>query len=461
MIGLHFWITQYPILFVVSALLMGFVLGALISGWLSKYQQRRQHKAPASTQNARVTQSCPPCNQHVTLLDELSQALNTTLNYKRVLELALDVAIQALTPKGHPAVQMVCAVLLFDNQGDLRVASARRFTPADIRVIIRANTGAVARAVDQRHPLLVQDPAQDTELRKIIALHSTRSVYLYPLFTGIDVYGLLLYAHPTADFFTQERIDLLEFIGKQATTAIQNARLYNDLEREKLRLTEVEEEARKKLARDLHDGPAQTIAAIAMRINFIRQLMVKDPEAAAEELAKIENLARHTTREIRHLLFTLRPLVLETAGLGAALQDMAEKIKQLYNQNVNIEVDSRVVEQLDSSQQVTAFAIAEEAVNNARKHANANHIWVRLKFIRSDIALLEIADDGKGFDLGTISDNYEYRGSLGMINMRERAELINGHLEIHTAEGEGTTIRLWIPLSDSAAERLRRGRLSN
>jgi len=140
---------------------------------------------------------------------------------------------------------------------------------------------------------------------------------------------------------------------------------------------------------------------------------------------------------------------------------MAEKINQLYNQNVMTEIDPRAVEQLDTNQQAVAFAIAEEALNNARKHANASHIWVRLKLIRDDIALLEIEDDGAGFNMGTINDSYEYRGSLGMLNMRERAELIKGHLEIYAAEGEGTTIRLWIPLSDSAAERLRQGRLSN
>ncbi len=461
MSGLLSWITQHPALATTALLLIGASLGALAGWWLGTLTLRRRHKAALAHLKRTLTkQGRAQCREHIALLDDLSQTLITTLNYKRVLDLALDVAIQALTPKGEPAIPLVCAVLLFDDQGVLRVASARRFTPADMRASLMATTGVLARVINQRQPLLAREPARDAELRQIIALHAAKSVYLYPLSTGLDVYGLLLYAHPEADYFTPERIDLLEFLGKQATTAIQNARLYYDLEREKQRLTEVEEEARKKLARDLHDGPTQTIAAIAMRVNFIRRLMEKDPKAAAAELAKIEDLARHTTKEIRHLLFTLRPLVLETEGLGAALQAMAEKINQLYNQNVLIEVDPRAVERLDSSQQTTAFAIAEEAVNNARKHANAAHIWVRLKLIRDDIALLEIEDDGVGFNLGSVSSNYEYRGSLGMINMRERAELVSGHIEIHTAEGEGTTIRLWIPLSDNAAERLRQGRLS-
>ncbi len=445
----------------ISALVLGVVVGALLGWQISALLSRRKQKQKTQRlQRALLKQSRAECQERIALLDDLSQALTTTLNYQRVLDLALDVAMRSLSPKGDAAIPLVAAVLLFDERGILRVGSARRFTPADMRAGLEATRGALARTVEQRQPITVHSPARDPELRQIIALHATQSARLYPLTTGLDVYGVLLYAHPDPNFFTPDRVELLDFLGKQATTAIQNARLYHDLEREKQRLAEVEEEARKKLARDLHDGPTQTIAAIAMRANFVGRLLEKDPRAAAEEIAKIEDLARHTTKEIRHLLFTLRPLVLETDGLGAALQAMADKVNQLYNQNVIVESDPQAVEKLDSTQQTTVFAIAEEAVNNARKHANAAHIWVRLKLIRPDIALLEIEDDGVGFDLGAVSTNYEYRGSLGMVNMRERAELIDGQVEVHSAKGKGTTIRLWIPLSADAAERLHQGELN-
>ncbi len=438
------------------AALLGFLLGWEARAWaLGKRQRQKTQRF----RRAALKQCRAEYQQRLALLDDLSQTLTATLNYQRVLDLALDVAMRALSPQNDAAIPLVCAVLLFDDRGILRVGSARRFTPADMRLGLEATRGALARTVEQRTPVHVHEPSRDAELRQIIALHATRSARLYPLTTGLDVYGVLLYAHPEPDFFTPERVELLDFLGKQATTAIQNARLYHDLEREKQRLAEVEEEARKKLARDLHDGPTQTIAAIAMRADFVHRLLEKDPKAAADEIAKIEDLARHTTKEIRHLLFTLRPLVLETDGLGAALQAMANKVNQIYNQNVLVEADPQAVEKLDSTQQTTVFAIAEEAVNNARKHANAAHIWVRLKLVRPQIALLEIEDDGVGFDLGSVSTNYEYRGSLGMLNMRERAEIIDGHVEIHTARGKGTTIRLWIPLSPEAAERLRRGEL--
>ena len=93
-------------------------------------------------------------------------------------------------------------------------------------------------------------------------------------------------------------------------------------------MVEVEEDARTKLARDLHDGPTQSISAIAMRLNFVRLLLGRDPQKVKDELFKLENLARRTTKEIRTMLFTLRPVVLETQGLAAAVEQLAEKFQR-------------------------------------------------------------------------------------------------------------------------------------
>jgi signal transduction histidine kinase len=225
-------------------------------------------------------------------------------------------------------------------------------------------------------------------------------------------------------------------------------------------MMEIQEEARRKLARDLHDGPTQSVAAIAMRVNFARRLLSRDQNSATDELVKIEDLARRTTKEIRHMLFTLRPLVLESKGLVAALEAMGEKMKDTYNQNVIIDADPQVIEKIEMGKQSVIFYIAEEAVNNARKHAEAAHVWIRLKLMKPDLALLAIEDDGVGFDVGAVDATYDNRGSLGMINMRERAELVNGILHIDSAEGKGTKIQLVIPLTEEAYDRLRNSRLA-
>ena len=274
--------------------------------------------------------------------------------------------------------------------------------------------------------------------------------------SGFNVYGVLLFAHPDSGYFSTDRRNLLDIIGRQAVIAIQNARLYQDLVEEKERMVEIHEEARKKLARDLHDGPTQSVAAIAMRLNIMRRLLAKDVNAAGEEIVKLEELAHRTTKEIRHMLFTLRPLILESQGLGAAVQSMADKMLETYSQKVTLNIDERVTTQLEMGKQGVIFYIIEEAVNNARKHASAETIHVSLRQLDAGIALLEVADNGQGFDVQAMNQSYEKRAnsSLGMVNLRERAELVNGLLQIDSAVGRGTKVQVYIPLTEEAADRL-------
>jgi signal transduction histidine kinase len=391
----------------------------------------------------------------------LISALNTSLNYQRVLETALDLGSTTLAKNHEAQSHLVSGVLMYTktegNGTELRVEAARRFTPADMRISLPGTHGLIGQAIDEGESRLAKNVHKDPELSRIVAVRTCHSAYCIPLSTGLDTYGVLLFAHPDDEYFSPDRREILDIIGNQAVVAIQNARLYHDLELEKERMTEIQEEARKKLARDLHDGPTQSVAALAMRVNFARRLMDRDASAAAEELFKVEDLARRATKEIRHMLFTLRPLILESQGLVAALQSMAEKMKETYDQNVVIEASPEIVSQIEAGKQGVIFYIAEEAVNNARKHAQAAHIWVRLKGAGQDLALLEIEDDGVGFDHESVDANYDHRGSLGMVNMRERTELVNGVLQLDSAEGHGTRIRVIIPLTEDAADRIRRG----
>ena len=158
------------------------------------------------------------------------------------------------------------------------------------------------------------------------------------------------------------------------------------------------------------------------------------------------------------MLFTLRPLILESQGLSAALRSMADKMRETFSQNVVINVDDHIAEQMEVGKQGVIFYIVEEAVNNARKHANAGNIWVRLSPLQQGVALLEIEDDGIGFDVEAINKTYDKRSSLGMINLRERTELVNGLLNIQSTVGKGTKVSVYIPLTEEAADRLQHAR---
>jgi len=391
----------------------------------------------------------------------LISKVTATLKYESVLEIALDLGSRVLATPNIPAERLVSAVLLFtEAEYDhplLTVGSARHFIQSDLRVILPGTSGLIGEVITDGAPKSQTDLSKDPELSRIVALRPCSIAYCLPLRAGFDTYGVLLFAHSDPDFFTQSKRELLDIISHQAVIAIQNARLYSDIQREKERMIEIQEQEHRKLARDLHDGPTQSMAAIAMRLNFARRLLERDPKATADELSKIEELARRTTKEIRHMLFTLRPLELESQGLIGALKAMAEKTHETYNQNVIVEAEENIISELEMSKQTIIFYIAEEAINNACKYAQANHIWVRMKDYDKDLVILEVQDDGVGFDKNNVESSYEQRGSLGLKNMNERAEMVNGIFRLDSAIGKGTIIRVLIPMTEEATERLRRG----
>ncbi|MBE0672113.1 MAG: GAF domain-containing sensor histidine kinase [Anaerolineales bacterium] len=437
----------------ISAILIGL---SFVFGFLGRRMMEHMRKNRSlwmdSEEKKRAIQ-----NERLRAIYELTSTLSSTLSYKRVLDSALDMSAAALNPDPEQLVSdpLVGVVMLF-NGGKLRIGSARRFTSADMRVTFDGAEGVLKKALDEGEPITFKDIGYDPELGRVIALRNCTSGYCFPLRSGFNVYGVLLFAHPEPDYFNADRLKLLDIIGRQAVIAIQNARLYQDLVEEKERMVEVHEEARKKLARDLHDGPTQSVAAMAMRLNITRRMLGKDVKAAAEEIVKLEELAHRTTKEIRHMLFTLRPLILESQGLTAAVQAMADKMLETFSQKVVVNIDERITTQLEMGKQGVIFYIIEEAVNNARKHAAAETITVRLSQMEVGIALLEINDNGLGFDVNAMTQAYDKRSnsSLGMVNLRERAELVNGLLQIDSSPGKGTKVQVYIPLSEDAADRL-------
>jgi signal transduction histidine kinase len=449
-----------PASFISSGILFTLLFG-LAGGLLGRFGMVRLRSSRLTRMDAEERRRRTE-TERLRAIYELTSTLTATLSYKRVLDSALDLGYNALNPMFDPDEardeRLVSAVLLFKGD-ELTIGSARRFTNSDMRVNLLAHEGILKKVVDGGEAVFTQDIGYDPELGRIIALRSCSSAYCFPLRSGFNVYGAMLYAHPDPNYFTQERRGMLDIIGRQAVIAVQNASLYQDLLEEKERMVEVQEETRKKLARDLHDGPTQSVAAMAMRINLVRRMMVKSPKDAMEELQKIEDLALRTTKEIRHMLFTLRPLILESQGLNAALQAMAEKMRETFTQTVIINVDESVLENMEMGKQGVIFYIIEEAVNNARKHASAAQIWVRLRPFEKEIALLEIEDDGIGFDVAAVHKSYDKRGSLGMVNLRERTELVTGVLNIDSAAGKGTRIQVYIPLSEEAADRLHHARM--
>jgi signal transduction histidine kinase len=449
------WITAPDELVALITLgLAGIILLLLVLGAAYLGQQvRARIYADVRGQTSSESMRAQTLRQHARAIYAMSSMVSATLDYKEVLEAALNFG--ALGAEGQqPSASQLVSVVLFFEDDLLQVASCRRLTTADQRVVLAGRAGVLGEVIRTGEPAVIADPEHDPELQQMVSFRPCRALMALPLRAGYETYGVVVYGHPRPKFFDEDQQALMVAVVNQAIIALQNAQLYRNLRQEKERLIEVQEEAQKKLARDLHDGPTQGVAALAMRANFVRRLIERDPKGAGEELFKMEDLARKTTKEIRHMLFTLRPLVLESHGLAAALIQLGEKMKETHDQNVIVEAEPGLDQRLELNHQGVLFYIVEEAVNNARKHAQAEHIWVRLR-VQGDVLGVEIQDDGVGFNVGAVDANYERRGSLGMVNMRERAEMISGIVRIDSAEGRGTRVMIYIPLTEAAKETIR------
>ncbi len=436
------WVDALP--FTIRSLVL--VLAAAVSGLAGDKVKRaiaRKHRLAEEGEIRKLRAA----QERTHAIFELASTLSATLNYNAVLKAVLEVGEAGMHEWGRRTDSSHVSMVMLFGQNNLQIVASRHLTQRDQQATFAGQSGALAQALTMAEAVVVNNPSEDPELGQLVMMHSCQQAIIVPLRAGFESFGAVVFGSPKPGAYTEEHKNLLTAICNQAIVALQNAQLYQSLMEEKERIVEVEEDARKKLARDLHDGPTQSIAAIAMRLNYAQMLIKNDGnmEQALEEITRTEELARRTTKEIRHMLFTLRPLILETQGLRAALEQYISKLAETDDLPIHLNAAPEVDKPLDKNAQGVIFYIIEEAIGNARKHAHANQIQIRL-YVQSGTFVAEVADDGRGFDVDAVQARYDERGSLGMVNMYERAELVNGTLEVSSVPGQGTQIKLSVPL---------------
>jgi signal transduction histidine kinase len=203
------------------------------------------------------------------------------------------------------------------------------------------------------------------------------------------------------------------------------------------------EDERRRLARDLHDGPAQTLAAALFGVDLAVSALDRTPASARDELLAARALVRDALDDVRAMMAGLRPRLLEQRGVVVALNGLAS-MPPLWGTEVIVETQGiGPGERLPADVELTLFRIAQEAVSNARRHGAASHVRVSLE-IRPGLAELLVVDDGRGF-LWEPEFGWSSMGE-GLPGMRERAELLGGTLRVDSAPGAGTRIAVTLPL---------------
>lgn len=213
-----------------------------------------------------------------------------------------------------------------------------------------------------------------------------------------------------------------------------------------LGIIRAQEEERKRVAREIHDGPAQSMANIVMRAEFCLKLLDMHPEKVRDELIALQLLVRSSLTDVRKIIFDLRPMVLDDLGLRPAIKRYLSN----YNEQYGLQIEYLFFGQqrrLNSTVEVALFRIIQEMVTNIRKHARAKNAVVKIELLRKKINIY-VKDDGIGFDLDTAMTDKDGEG-YGLIGMRERIQLLKGEMNIISAPGQGTSISVSVPLDDN------------
>ncbi|HEY0443372.1 MAG TPA: sensor histidine kinase [Candidatus Limnocylindrales bacterium] len=208
-----------------------------------------------------------------------------------------------------------------------------------------------------------------------------------------------------------------------------------------MRIVEAQEGERARLAQEVHDGPAQALSNAIFQVEFIERVVGTDQELASAELRFLRDLLRRELGDVRTFITQLRPPILDEMGLDGAIRDAAEHLRSLIGIAVDVQIDAPTTS-LAPAEQMVVLRIAQEALQNVRKHASASAVSVRTT--REDGAwVLEIRDDGRGFDGGAVAARG--RRNYGLQFMRERAELIGARFDVRSNSDKGTVVRLAIP----------------
>jgi len=208
-----------------------------------------------------------------------------------------------------------------------------------------------------------------------------------------------------------------------------------------MRIVEAQEAERTRLAREVHDGPAQALSNAVFQVEVVERMLAREPVLAAAELRLLRELLRRELGDVRAFISQLRPPILADLGLEGAIRDAADSMTALLGIPISVEVDPEILEIGDSAQTVV-LRIVQEAMQNVRRHADARRATIRTA-LEDGRWIVEVRDDGRGFDVGAVAARG--RRNFGLQFMRERAELIGAEFEVRSRPDGGTVVRIAIP----------------
>jgi len=212
-----------------------------------------------------------------------------------------------------------------------------------------------------------------------------------------------------------------------------------------IRIIKAQENERRRIAREIHDGPAQAMSNVVLKAEICEKMAGIDIDRTIGELRNLKDVVRLCLKDVRRVIYDLRPMSIDDLGLKTTLQKYIENFRNEHSINIDLKIKGNDKRIKDSNISLAVFRVVQEALNNTYKHADATSVSIQLECADKSI-LLRIKDDGKGFDISSLSElTRDDDGGFGIIGIKERIELLEGEFTINSETNVGTTIMVKLP----------------
>lgn len=408
-------------------------LSGTVQAWFRDEADERQREAfnIIAAEYAAAAEAAGSRMRDLATLVEVDRSMRAEGNLSRLLELLLASMMQRTGASAG-------GILLAEEGGLLHLTALQGPDAPVQQPPIRPGSGVIGSVAERLEPLVISDLDSRPGTRaESPLLETARSLLVLPLQSDGMLLGLIVLAHGAPGHFQASGIPLLELMAGQVSWGVRNARAY--LHSEELAIAE----ERARIAREIHDGVAQSLAFTALKLDLIDRLRERDPDKAAAELATVRSTVREMIREVRRSIFALRPVQLERHGFSETIRRYSVDFGQ--QNDMEMLVDIGPVGDLTLKSETILFRIFQEAMNNVAKHSKARQVAVSVGRTGAGGAFVQVRDDGIGFNPELVADRVTSVGGLGLRQMRERVAAQGGTLAVTSSAGAGTAVRAEIP----------------
>lgn len=385
-------------------------------------------------------------NQQLSILNAIATTVNQSLNLEDILSRSLESVVK-LTE-----IDVGAVFLQEDLQGVLKLMAYHGISEEAARYASEMGMldGSCGGIMDHGQIVIVPDLARyRTRRARNLRKENLSTLVHVPLMAKGSVLGSMCVATRNQRDFSDEEQKLLSAIGSQIAVAIENARLYEEVQMKErmrgelfLKAINAQEDERKRIARELHDDTSQSLAALLFALE--ETLEMDKIREIRRRLEGMHDLVQHTLDGVHKLIFDLRPSMLDHLGLVPAIRWFAESRLQSKGVRVNVE-GGLTGTRLSPEVETALFRVVQEAITNTARHSAARNVWIKF-LVEQDRVQIEVEDDGVGFDVENLGDGLVSLRGMGLLGMQERLELLGGELEIRTAPGSGTHLLIYVPI---------------